>query len=370
MNTTTEPWPARAGMVALLLTLAACGGGEAEAPQPDSTALAVSQPGELASYVQTRLRSQAAGAMVTTAGMPVPAFVDATSSAAPARSGTLLQEPGVDEADLIQSDGARIYTLQPPASNETASRLSVHTRAANGSAPRSASLLLPNDGASNISVDGMVLHQAQRALGVVSQHWTSAPLAAVCLGCTSLVAQQWMRSSVQVLRVDLADASGARAGERIDIDGQLVGTRRIGDWLYVVSTHNPLLPTDLLPSGATAAEREAAIARISAADVLPRMRRNGGASEALLGDTDCYVQRSNASATVQITTITLFDLRSATLARSSRCFVGGSEALYMSPSSLYLATARWNYQALSGGSGSAMTMLIYPADIRTDIHKF
>ena len=91
--------------------------------------------------------------------------------------------------------------------------------------------------------------------------------------------------------------------------------------------------------------------------------RNGGPAQPLLAETDCYLQPANASLAVEFTTITVFDLRSPTLAQRSRCFVGGSEALYMSTENLYLATTRWAYLADAGG-------LVYPQKIQTDIHKF
>ena len=68
---------------------------------------------------------------------------------------------------------------------------------------------------------------------------------------------------------------------------------------------------------------------------------------------------------MQFTTITVFDLRSPTLAHTSRCFVGGSEAVYMSHDNLYVATTRMAY----GGSGGSAG-LVYPGGFKTDIHKF
>ncbi|HMW19240.1 MAG TPA: Mur ligase family protein, partial [Accumulibacter sp.] len=98
------------------------------------------------------------------------------------------------------------------------------------------------------------------------------------------------------------------------------------------------------------------------ADVLPRVRRNGGAATALLADTDCWTQPANGSTDVRVTTVTLLDLRAADLAPKSRCFVGGTQALYMTPEHLYLATTRWPVWSA--------TLQAYPDAIRTDIHKF
>ena len=365
-------WPLTAGLLALGL-MACSGGSDSDTPATASAALAASRPGEVAGFVQGRLRTlnaqgqlTSAGSRLTSDGLPPTALgllpAAGAAAAAPAlRSGTLVQEAGVDEADLMQSDGSFLYTVQPQSSGGPL--LAVYERASDGRAVARGTLSLAADGATSISTDGMVLSADERALAVISQHWTAVPAADICADVCARIVPQWMRSSVDVQRVDVSNPATATAGERISIDGFLVDSRRIGDALYVVTSHRPVLGVEQLPAGATAAEREAAIARLSAAELLPRMRRNGGASEPLLADTDCYLQTANASTAVQFTTITVFDLRSTTLARTSRCFVGGSEAVYLSLNNLYVATTRWSYP---GNTAS----LIYPAEIRTDIHKF
>lgn len=352
---------------ALLLGLAACGGGSGTEPPAaqDSAALAASRPGELTAYVQQRLRTLDAqgrlGGGATLVGLPVTASPQPTAgSATPARSSTLVQEAGVDEADLIQTDGSHLYTLQPQ--DGAGPRVAVYRRNTAGRALALAEVALPGDGAVDIGVEGMVFSSNQQSLAVITRRWLPMPAPEACADCAS-IAVAWMRSTVDVQRVDVSTPAAARAGERISIDGTLVDSRRIGDSLVVVTSHRPTLPVEVMPAGSSAADRAAAIARVTTADLLPRMRRNGGASEALLADTDCYLQPANGSLDLSFTTITVFDLRSPTLARSSRCFVGGSEAMYMSPGHLYVATTRWSYP-------EGPVALVYPPLIQTDIHKF
>jgi Beta propeller domain len=377
MNTTL---PTRPLLAALLVSLAGCGGGGSSDTPPEGrqTALAVSRPGQLAGYVQERLRtldsqgrlaSGIVGDGTPTFGAPVsPVAVGAAPS-----SRTLVQEDGVDEPDLIQTDGRSIYTLQPStgSSNDSGSTgsgslLQVYGRGSDGRATRLTTVALPSESGSWGTPQGMVFSANQQALAVVSSSWSPGSPGDVCPNCltpaASIVAPGWMRSSVQVQRVNVADPGNAAAGERVDIDGHLIDSRRIGDKLYVVTQHRPALPDLLMSSTATAAQRQAAINSITAADLLPRVRRNGGASRPLLADTDCYLQNANASTSVQLTTVTVFDLNASTLPHTSRCFVGGSEALYMTTQSLYIATSRWQ---IVGGDA-----VVYPAEMRTDIHKF
>ena len=371
-------WAARCtpGLAAALaVVLAACGGGGSGANDPvvdgNKSALSASKPGELTSFVQGKLRTlNAQGRLVsgssnfTSDGIQPSAMSPSPTAgvaAALPRSGTLVQEDGVDEADLIQTDGSFLYTVQPQVG--AGNKVAVYERASDGRAVARTTLVLPTDGANSINTDGMVLSADQRALAVISQHWTNTPANIICPEVCATIAPQWMSSSVNVQRVDVSNPAAAASGERISIDGFLIDSRRVGDSLYVVTSHRPVLGAEQLPATATSADREAAIARLSAADLLPRMRRNGGAPEPLLADTDCYVQTANASNNVQFTTITVFDLKSPTLARSSRCFVGGSEAVYMSLGNLYIATTRWSYP--TGGAN-----WVFPSDTLTDIHKF
>ncbi|MCX8520848.1 MAG: beta-propeller domain-containing protein [Rhodoferax sp.] len=375
----------------LALALVACGGTETQVQangdsgtQVDGnpSALTVSKPGEITRFVQNRLRTLNNQGQLASAGrgaggdVIIPVAINASPSADAAaalpRSSTLVQEEGVDEADLIQTDGRFIYTLQPQVPQVgVGNRLAVYESAtSNGRAKAITSVPLPTYGATSSSTDGMVLSADQRTLAIISQHWSYTSAYIDCPGICAAKAPQWASSSsssVNVQRVDVSNPSAAKAGEGINIDGQLVDSRRIGDALYVVTTHSPVLGAEQLPASATSAERETAIAQLGTADLLPRLRRNGGTPEPLLADTDCYVQNTNASTSVQFTTVTVFDLKSPTLAHNSRCFVGGSEAVYMSPDNLYIATTRWTYPS---AVASAVASAVFPGNTLTDIHKF
>lgn len=354
---------------AAALGLAGCGGGGGGAPAVDpatqSNALVVSAPGELAAYVQARLRQRANSAATS----PDVAYAPAAGAAELPRSSTLLQEAGVDEPDLLKSHGDALFSLSQRQAiggvGAAYAELKTWRRDTAGRAQAAATLALPVDDALGAGAEGLLLAEDGRTLAVFSQRW--GPYLGGGGGCSpgmacAAVLPYAVRSSVAVHRVDVSDAAAPLAGERLAIDGALVAARRVGDTLVLVTQWVPTLAPDVLPASATAAEREAAIARVAAADVLPRVRRNGGAATALLADTDCWTQPANGSTDVRVTTVTLLDLRAADLAPRSRCFVGGTQALYMTPEHLYLATTRWPVWSA--------TLQAYPDAIRTDIHKF
>jgi hypothetical protein len=350
--------------VLLLAGLSACGGGGSgggNEPVAAEGALVPSRPGELTAYVQGRLRAQSSAAGVLDgAWSEAAAAAAAAGDAAGPRSFTHLQEAGVDEPDLLQSDGRHLYTLQAQTSG---ARVQVYARGSDGRALPLRTVDLPAEGSWAPSPEGMVFSADRRALAVLSRRWQpySAPASGGDAAAGMTIWSGWLRSSVAVQRIDIGDPAAARVAARVEFDGNLVESRRVGNHLLVLSTYTPTLRANGLAPGS--AEREAAIAALGSADLLPRLRRNGGEAQALLGESDCWLQPANGSDQVQITTLTVFDLASPNLDHRSRCFVGGSEALYMTTTSLYLATSRQLYTSGSDG-------LRYPAGMRTDLHKF
>lgn len=374
---------ASAVALALLLAVAGCGGGGGgtEAP-PDpasrSVKLQASAPGDLARHVQALLRERERAARdggsapvsigPAPAGPPAdPRAVVGDASNTP-RSDTLLQEAGVDEADLLKSDGRHLFGLTAPPSGPL--QFLSYRRASDGSVVAQARLELPEGSIWGSGGQGILLAgdaAEARAAVVIAQRWQPMPCDGdVCPASSAApaltVAPMWVTGSVSVQRLALA-AGQPSLGTELQIDGTLVDSRRIGDRLVLVTRHFPRLPVDRLAASASPAEREAAIARTSAADLLPRVRVGAGAPTPLMADSDCFVQAGNASLAVEVTSISVIDLASPTLAQTSRCFVGGSEALYMTTEALYIATTRWQVQSSARGP-------LYPGNIRTDIHKF
>jgi hypothetical protein len=343
--------------------LSACGGGTGSDPvagPPAATAALVrAQPGELTDYLRARVRQrQGAGSPVATVAVGSGPGSLAAAADEPV-SGTWLQEPGVDEDDLIKVAGNAVFSLY-----DGVLRHDQVTGA--GTLSRTQALTLaPEPGDAQTRFHGLYLSDDASRVTVVGQVWELGGWQGDCgpAFCTSFGLISVEPTVPRVLIQPVSSGASLVAGERIVIDGQWVGSRRLGSQLVVVTTHVPALAVDVLPASASPQEREAAIAALKAADLLPRLRVGNRPSEALVSETDCYLQMGNASTDVEITTITVFDLATPELARQSRCFVGGTEALYMSTDALVLATTRWTYAALAAGT-------VYPAEIQTDVHRF
>lgn len=384
------PWlPASAWLGAVLLaaSVASCGGGGAAAPGTNPStgepqagsgagtgsdanggtgpgigdgggrsepALAASQPGELLAFFQRTLAQRTPGMDAGTGAVFSAGAPTTTASPSLGFAGTTVQEAGVDEDDLLKTDGTLFFSLVRGTAASTdlvpPSRVLAHRREADGRLSTLADVTVANDAFFN----GLYLSPDSRRLVLLGQREQ------VSVAYTTIAPLPPAQVRLQVL--DVHDAALPALAQRIAIDGNLVATRLVGNLLYVVSQLTPSLAADRLPAGS--AERDNAIRRLTTAELLPGIAFGDAKPQPLVADTDCYVQPANASLALQLTTITVFDLASPTLARSSRCFIGGSEAVYLTPTSLYIASTRYRYGP-DGGRG-----IVYSAQTSTDLHKF
>jgi Beta propeller domain len=378
--------------VAVLTGMAGCGGGSGggcggspvEPPVPNPPregALAASKPGELMNYVRTKLDARATEIAKNPGMVFMPAIgseltvgfvttAGATSATGVERSGTTVQEQGVDEDDLLKTDGSVLYTLTAPPElfkGQNAAVLKTFRRRADGGIDAAGSLATIVEPDAVAVARGMLLAAPAQRVAVLGQSQQFLPYdfcnnLPVCTMPALPFVPQYAKPTVHLDLINVSNATTPVLAERVRIDGRLIGARLIGNVLYVVTQHTPQLALEALPATATKAERDALLARLTATDVLPTIRIGSAAATPLLADTDCYVQAKNTALGIDITSVTAIDLAAGTSSRASRCFVGGSEALYMSTTSLYLATTRSNYVVAP--------LIRFPATMTTDIHKF
>jgi hypothetical protein len=368
----------------LLALITGCGGqpaGDAANPSgpPIAAVLTTAQPGQVVAHVKTLVQRRAESPTPPAStmddqrvGIAVP-LATATGGAQAAdampsssRTGTTVQELGVDEDDLLKSDGRAIYALRRARWEGGKSRPDQLQRFAlqpDGRPAEPVTLDLPTDPQTHTSLRGLLLAPDHGRLALLgeSNSWFApdCPPDALC-AMPAMIVYSAPKTTLQWVRTE--DSQLIRE-QGLVIDGSLVGARSIGQHLYVVIRHSPRLEADRLPRTASAAEREAALAGLTFAEVMPGLSVNGEPATPVLDETDCHLQTGNESVELQITVLLAFDMASGSSRPSGRCFVGGTEALYMSPTSLYLATSRYPAQTLGG-------RVIYSDEARTDLHKF
>lgn len=342
----------------------------------DEKSIALAKPGELVSFYQGVLRKRAerneAQGLIPTLALAAPSSGGDVTAAPVAVSGTNVQEAGVDEDDLIKSDGNRIFALTRTAVTNSlpTNQLVAYTRGANG--------LPVQDGSYNLGsgygVIGMQYAKQANTLAIIKSEYkqtangSSAPLPPTALPPT--LGASLTIAPIPGYSQTLIDIVGGQTNlpkkQSLTIDGSLLATRLVGNTLYIASTWWPRLAADVLPATTSAADRTQAINALTAKDVLPTISVDGATPTELVSETDCFLQTKNASTQLALTTVLAIQLDSPTLTRTVRCLLGGQEAFYMTPQSVYFATARWDYPLVNG----VVQTNIFPSNIFTDIHKF
>jgi len=173
----------------------------------------------------------------------------------------------------------------------------------------------------------------------------------------------WVGGDTELAVLDTAGAMSVRY--TLGINAQLVGSRRVGSRLYLV-LRSRMQPSgfDAVWAAGSTAGNTAKLEALDAAKLLPTVSLNGAAAQPLLPPDSCLAPVTRPEASADVITLVGIDLSAVVPTWGGRCFAGQTEAFYLSPGSLYLATTRWDYTP-----GPAADMA-YPPRIQTDIHRF
>jgi hypothetical protein len=367
---------AAAGWAAVILAIAGCssgGGDHAEEPlNVDYAALRVAESREVALHYARRdadvLQPLRNGVRLMLRGDPQPGSLAGLTAphadGRPAWSGTTVQVEGVDEGDLVKYDGRRIYALRTtpapsiaPGPHESRNILKI---AATNPATAQMEVLSEYEleGAQSSSPQLYQVQDAQGAaefLAVVSQNYRGWLDAQPQL---SMLVVQPDRTTVQLL--DVRDPRNVSQAWKIELDGWLRASRKIGPMLYLVHSYRPRLSGLTLPAE-TLAEKQANERRIRSATVrelMPTYRLNGGARLPLADAEDCVIASDLAAheAYSDLLVITAIDLESRRIA-DANCLSTNVNGVYVSRSSIYV-----------GGEGSSSNN--GETHVHTVLHKF
>lgn len=380
------------GMMALAVTGAALGGGIQETAGPTGAhartapAPALTRFGSCAAFA-AHMRTQAGrrvqahglpgravdsvaimeeGVMPDAAGGPArdsaPAATTAPAAPAPVagrdHSGTNVQEAGVDEPDIVKTDGRRLYSL----TQDTLRVVDV-----TGIRPQALGSL----DMSEISPTGMLLVDGRLlVLGQPGPDPVAARVAAPggpMAEVTPVIAPARSPSSV-VAEVDVTDPARMRVTTSVRVDGALVATRSTAGTVRVVVASSPRPPRMVVPaSGARVAEFAAlvanrrAVAAAHAGAWLPRMTvRDEVAGSAIHRvAVGCRaVGRPRTYSGLGMVTVLTLGLTDTLRVVDSDAVLTDAEVVYASPESMYIATPRWvdpsGDPAHSGGAGTTL----------------
>jgi uncharacterized secreted protein with C-terminal beta-propeller domain len=174
-----------------------------------------------------------------------------------------------------------------------------------------------------------------------------------------VVSRSWVGGRTQVEMFDASQGASPKTMWNAVLDGHPVATRRIADRLYVVTRFVPELPGFIYGCASCNA---AQIASTPLDKMLPTLSVNGAAPVPLSPAEVLSPPQGASLPSAEITTVTVFDLANPA-AIQRLAIAGATEAIYVSPANLYVATTR---NLLRNTVGSR---LVQSAATYTDIHQ-
>jgi inhibitor of cysteine peptidase len=312
---------------------------------------------EYSNALTERVSSQAGGDSINGTGSTSESSYDAPSANDISDyTGTNLQEAGVDESDVMKTDGTYLYI----AGNDT-------TTAANSVTIVSVSN--PMEIVSKItvkgSIDSMYLYgngtdKKLLVLLYTPMNYGGTPwLDSAAADVVSTGIAYWIpvQAKTGVAIYDVTNPSTPEELRTVEADGYLVASRRIENHLHVVLQFLPDLPEPY--------SMEEDIKTMTLEDLMPFYSEvNGNTSQGgerqLIAPEDFYHPSLDGGGS--IVSIMTFDLDDPALGFSSTGVVADASIVYASTDTLYCTSTYWNYSG-TGTNEPAEQTVIYKFDI-------
>lgn len=382
----------------LSMPLVACGGGGSNsagvdpkpAPNTDYSALSESQlePGplrqasasELSELVKNGLRvslaqNQSYGMMIRETAVTDTNNALDNKSGGGNFSGTNVQVANVDEADSVKYDGKYIYLATPAEYTDTGAKASLKILATD---PANASVSEVSDTPFDTehwgSVSEMYLvdsTQGTTGVATIRRSWDfiafnekvitdvsadGKPLMVdeADAARSAMIWPYQMDNGIEITLFDVRTPTTPTKSWSLAIDGDLLGTRKIGNTLYVISSFVPSIPTLDYAAETKDAKiaNEILIADTQVEKLLPEYSINGGSPQPLNSANGCMIPASTEKTDghLSLINITAINLSSQQLIESV-CVNSNVETVYASTENIYLVGSdynRWeNWQSFS-----------------------
>jgi uncharacterized secreted protein with C-terminal beta-propeller domain len=383
MNIRTSLVPFASSLLALSL-ITACsndghssGNDDPQQPQNQEHKLRkVGSATELEAYLKAGLKTASEGnGTIDNLQVPVdapPAMPDDNASGGEGAgegasfSNTTLIEDGVDEADVVKSDGELVF-IAVPANNgcyelcepvfalpdDGGDGIAVGEPNPNGvrnqirimqldDASHSASEInridIPDSAEYSFQfVAGLMLTDDSKELVSVTN--ASSDIYHTMAGTADIVPADWSSiwawsyGGTIIDTFSIPSATTISHQDRIEIDGYLLETRRIDNTLYVVTRYTPQVTL----SG-TMEARNAEIDALTLSQLLPQVSINGNKST-LVDPNQCFVD-GDATGYPTLMVVTAIDLADNSF--QSSCVTANMYSFYMSKKAIYLTQAEWS----------------------------
>lgn len=331
--------------IALLLLFSGCGGNSSEididyskltlAPIKDKT-LVKTDSNQFSRYLKNGLRVRLGnGSASDTVALAEAADAGQTRTAF---STTNVHEVGVDENDRLKYDGEYLFMVEDKyfpyvASDSQYGIRIMQTSPDDAGAQQVARINRQNN---DIPYDGIYLHQLADKKTLVSlaasrfYNWD-----------TFLVDSDWVWASgkTEIQLHNVTDPSDPQLDWNIEIEGNLEGSRKINNKLYLITRYVPNIE-DLNYSAQNDGHRianEKLILDTPISDLLPHYQINDGAVRSLVAPEDCLVadEIDPNEGYADIISVTSINLDTQSI-ESSVCLNANVHGIYSSTDNLYI----------------------------------
>jgi len=248
-------------------------------------------------------------------------------------SATNLQVSGVDEADLVKSDGKHLYIIDRPDGNRL--HYSVRIMTINPAPAEAVEINRLTLDEAGTQIAGLYLYPGQDTnddllVAVGSQPWNWQYFQSPW---------NWQQGAAKIWLYNVTDPENVTPPLMLSLDGYILSSRRIGDMLYLVSRFTPQID-GLYPYPATDIERaqnKLLVDNAHLADMLPGLAWNTDKAQAYIESSNCFLPNTTTTykGLPTLTTITALNLRNPTSIKSV-CFGGNATGFYASPESIYI----------------------------------
>lgn len=274
-------------------------------------------------------------------------------AAAPGHSTTTVQESGVDEPDIVKTDGRLIVTVVGP---------DLKVVDTTGAAPVEIGSLKLGDE----YIDATVLLQGDHAVVFVRAN------SMIAYDSRMPFAPPPGAITTQVLLVDLSDPSLPTVEATLDVDGDYLDARLVDGVVRMVVSTAPALQFPMAeadwnrPEDELTARNKTIVAESTIDDWLPSYRLTSGGTESsgLLVECDRLEHPQDFAGFTTLSVLTL-DLAAGLTSGDAVGVLTGGDTVYASTDRLYVATSRW-----TSVEPAADLALLPDGNTTTGIHAF
>ncbi len=276
-------------------------------------------------------------------------------------TGTNVQEAGVDEPDLVKTDGERILVVSE--------NVLTYVDVSSGDPEKTDSIRIPEGWGHEM------FFQGDRALLFTNGGTFPHPIPLIegdADVAESTISPEWYPAGAAIIEVDLSDPDDLEIVATLKIQGQYLSARRVGDTVRLALTSPPNQLPWVYPSTPASEERAERFNRqlideTTIEDWIPRyeLTDDEGTTTGPLLDCD-RLHRPGQFSGFDVVSVLSFDLDGGVDRGDGVRVLAGGQTVYASTDRFYVATTAWAGQEVQGQDG----IVEWEENYTTNLHAF